>query len=145
MQKTNQKKFGVKKVIKTKGDKLYVKWKGYDSSFNGWIDKKDINEWIFSKTEIFSRKSESWIRFNYATKENLKNATDVDTSDFTKKTDLANLKSDADKVDRTWQIARMQRARKEVFACTKLRARKSIKTPLSSTLILFKVASCFCV
>ena len=107
MQKTNQKKFGVKKVIKTKGDKLYVKWKGYDSSFNGWIDKKDINEWIFSKTEIFSRKSESWIRFNYATKENLKNATDVDTSDFTKKTDLANLKSDADKVDRTWQIARM--------------------------------------
>ena len=35
----------VKKVIKRKGDKLYVKWKGYDSSFKGWIDKKDnINE-----------------------------------------------------------------------------------------------------
>ena len=30
------------KVIKRKGNKLYVKWKGYDSSFNSWIDKKDI-------------------------------------------------------------------------------------------------------
>ena len=31
-----------KKVFKRKGDKLYVKWKGYDNSFNSWIDKKDI-------------------------------------------------------------------------------------------------------
>ena len=37
----NQKEFKVEKVIKTKGDKLYVKWKGYDSYFNSWIDKKD--------------------------------------------------------------------------------------------------------
>ena len=29
--------------------------------------------------------------FNYATKPDLKNTTDVDTSDFAKKTDLANL------------------------------------------------------
>ena len=28
--------------IKKKCDKLYVKWKGYDSSFNSWIDKKDL-------------------------------------------------------------------------------------------------------
>ena len=42
--KTNQKEFRVKKVIKTKGDKIYVKWKGYDSSFNSWIDEKDIVE-----------------------------------------------------------------------------------------------------
>ena len=33
--------FRVEKVIKRKGDKLYVKWKGYNSSFNSWIDKKD--------------------------------------------------------------------------------------------------------
>ena len=32
--------FRTEKVIKKKGDKLYVKWKGYDSSFNSWIDKK---------------------------------------------------------------------------------------------------------
>ena len=36
---------------------------------------------------------------NYATKVDLKNATDVDTSDFAKKTDSANLKSDIDKLD----------------------------------------------
>ena len=41
LQKTNQKKFRFEKVIKRKGDKLYVKWKGYESSFNNWIDKKD--------------------------------------------------------------------------------------------------------
>ena len=37
-QKTNR----IEKVIKTKSDKLYVKGKGYDSSFNTWIDKKDL-------------------------------------------------------------------------------------------------------
>ena len=43
--------------------------------------------------------SESWIRkldlSNYATKVDLKNATGVDTSKFTKKIDLSNLKSNA--------------------------------------------------
>ena len=42
LQKTRQEKFRIEKVIERKGDKLYVKWKGYDNSFNGWIDKKDI-------------------------------------------------------------------------------------------------------
>ena len=42
LQKTNQEEFRIEKVIKRKGDKLYVKWKGYDSSFNSWIDKKDL-------------------------------------------------------------------------------------------------------
>ena len=41
-QKTNQKEFRTEKVLKRKGDKLYVKWKGYDNSFNNWIDKKDL-------------------------------------------------------------------------------------------------------
>ena len=41
LQKTNQKEFRIEKVIKRKGDKLYVKWKGYDNSFNSWINKKD--------------------------------------------------------------------------------------------------------
>ena len=39
--KTNQKEFRIEKVIKEKGNKLYVKWKGY-KLFNSWIDKKDI-------------------------------------------------------------------------------------------------------
>ena len=42
LQKTNQQEFRIEKVIMKKGDKLYVKWKGYDSSFNSWIDKEDL-------------------------------------------------------------------------------------------------------
>ena len=42
VQKTNQKEFRIEKVLKRNGDKLYVKWKGYDNSFNSWIDKKDL-------------------------------------------------------------------------------------------------------
>ena len=41
-QRTNQKEFRIEKVIKRKENKLYVKWKGYDNSFNSLIDKKDI-------------------------------------------------------------------------------------------------------
>ena len=39
LQKTNQKEFRIEKVLKKKGDELYVKWKGYNNSFNSWIDK----------------------------------------------------------------------------------------------------------
>ena len=42
LQKTIEIVFRVEKVIIRKGDKLYVKWKDYDNSFNSWIDKKDI-------------------------------------------------------------------------------------------------------
>ena len=42
MQKTNQKEFGIQKGINRKGDKLHVKWKGYDNLFNSWIDEKEI-------------------------------------------------------------------------------------------------------
>ena len=38
MQKTNKKKLRTEKVIQRKGHKLYGKWKGYDNSFNSWID-----------------------------------------------------------------------------------------------------------
>ena len=42
LQRTNQEEFRMEKVIKRKGDKIYVKWKGHDNSFNSWIDKKDL-------------------------------------------------------------------------------------------------------
>ena len=42
LQKTNQKECRIEKIIKRKGNKLCVKWKRYDDSFNSWIDKKDI-------------------------------------------------------------------------------------------------------
>ena len=42
LEKTNQEEFRIEKVIKRKGYKMYVKWKGHDNSFNSWIDKNDI-------------------------------------------------------------------------------------------------------
>ena len=60
--KTNQNEFRIEKVTRREDDKLYIKWKGYDSLFNNWIDKKRFsvillisiplykNESIFSKT-----------------------------------------------------------------------------------------------
>ena len=42
LQKTNQKEFRIEKILKIKGNKLYVKWKGYHNPFNSWIDKKDV-------------------------------------------------------------------------------------------------------
>ena len=42
LQKTSQEKFRIQKVLKRNGDKLYVKWNVYNSHFNSWIDKKDL-------------------------------------------------------------------------------------------------------
>ena len=42
LQIMNQEEFRIEKVIKKKGDKLHVKQKGYDNSFNVLIDKKDV-------------------------------------------------------------------------------------------------------
>ena len=42
LQKTNQEEFRIEKVIRRKGDKLYVKWKVYNNSFNSWIDKASL-------------------------------------------------------------------------------------------------------
>ena len=42
LKKTDQIESRIEKVIKRKGDKLNVKWKGYDNSFNNSIDKKDL-------------------------------------------------------------------------------------------------------
>ena len=42
LQKASQEKIRIEKVIKRKGNKLYVKWKEYDNPFNSWIGKKDI-------------------------------------------------------------------------------------------------------
>ena len=41
LQKANQAEFRTEKVIIKKDDKLYVKWKDYNTG-NRWIDKKDI-------------------------------------------------------------------------------------------------------
>ena len=57
----NREKFRIEKVIKRKGDKLCVKWKGYNNPINSWIDKKrhSTNKLIFSKTKGFRKKCKS--------------------------------------------------------------------------------------
>ena len=102
MQKTSQEK--IEKVIERKGDKLYVKCKGYDDSFNSWINKKrpcikmsqyfpkpfrNVGGNINVKVDLS----------NYATKTDLKNVTQVHISNFTLKTNLASLKTEVDKLD----------------------------------------------
>ena len=44
--KKKKKEFRIDKIIKEKGENLYVKWKGYNNSFISGIDKKrhNINE-----------------------------------------------------------------------------------------------------
>ena len=99
LKKKNQEKFRVEKLIKRKGNKLYVKWKEYDSSFNSWIDQK-----VIVQISIYLPEPESSggiVKFeldlsNYTTQADLKNGISVDTSEFAKKVDLANLKSNVD-------------------------------------------------
>ena len=55
---------------------------------------------MLSRTEIFTMKSESWIRFLYLyNKSRFKNTTGIGTSKFAKKVDLTHLKSNVDKLD----------------------------------------------
>ena len=42
LQITNQEEFRIEEVIRKKGDKLHVIWKGYNNSINSWIGKKDV-------------------------------------------------------------------------------------------------------
>ena len=42
LQKTSQEKFRIEKILERKGNKLYVKLKGYDNRFNSWINEKDL-------------------------------------------------------------------------------------------------------
>ena len=102
MQKTNQKKFRIEEVIKRKADKLCVKWKGCNSPFNSWIDKKDIVQMSqdFPKPNSLGANVKVELNLsNYATKTDIKNATGADTSSFAKKIDLASSKSDVNKLD----------------------------------------------
>ena len=58
-----------------------------------------MNEYFPKPKSSGGRVKVELVLSNYATKADLKNSTGVDTWNFTKKTDLANLKSDVDKLD----------------------------------------------
>ena len=102
LQKINQKEFRIEKILKRKRNKSYVKWKGYNNSFNSWIDKKGA----YKMSQYFPpyRSSGGNIKVeldlsSYATKTDLKNVTHLDVSGFVLKTNLANLKTEVDKLD----------------------------------------------
>ena len=79
----NKQSLELKKVIKRKGNKLHVNWKGYE---------------YFPKPKSFGgRKKVELDLSNYAKKADLKNETGADTSKFGKKVDLVSLKSDEGK------------------------------------------------
>ena len=40
--KNNSGEYIIEKIIRTKHNKIYVKWRGYDNSFNSWVNKKDV-------------------------------------------------------------------------------------------------------
>ena len=83
MEKTNQKDFKMEKVIKSKVDKLYVKWKGYNNSFNSWIDKKHLVWFYHIKiSQYFPKPFRSFGR-NINVK--------VDLSDYPTKADIKNI------------------------------------------------------
>ena len=98
----------LEKVLKKKGEKSYVKWKGYDNSFNSWIDKKNL-VWFYliKMSQYFPKPYEPFSGdinvkvdlSNYAIKADIKNISHVDTSSFALKTNLANLKTEVDKLD----------------------------------------------
>ena len=71
-----KKKFRVEKVIKRKVDKLYVKWKGYNNSFNRWINQKSSRK---KMSQYFPKAVRS-----FGENINVK----VDLSNYATKTDL---------------------------------------------------------
>ena len=47
LQKTKQDDlYIIEKILKTNKDKIFVKWKGYSSDFNSWIDKNTVTKYI---------------------------------------------------------------------------------------------------
>ena len=77
-----------KRLYSQNVDKLYVKWKGYNSYFNSWNDKKrhGVSEWTFSRTNSLEGRVKFELDLSYyATKSDLENAAGVDTSKFAKK------------------------------------------------------------
>ena len=107
LQKTNQKEFRIEKVLKRKGDKLYVKREGCSNSFNSCIDKKDLVASKIKMSKYFPKSFRSFGRninvkvdlSNYATKTDIRNISHVDTSSFLLKANLTALQTEVDQLD----------------------------------------------
>ena len=36
----------IEKILKTKDNQMYVKWRGYSNNFNSWIDKNSVKNYL---------------------------------------------------------------------------------------------------
>ena len=36
----------IEKILKTKGNQMYVKWRGYSNNFNSWVNKYDVKKYL---------------------------------------------------------------------------------------------------
>ena len=55
LQKTNFKKddeYIIEKILKTKGNQIYIKWRGFDSSFNSWIVKNSVKKYLLKTMSL---------------------------------------------------------------------------------------------
>ena len=43
----------IEKIIKKVGNKYLVKWKGYDDSFNSYVNKNDIVKYIYNYVILY--------------------------------------------------------------------------------------------
>ena len=43
----------IEKILKTKGENVFIKWRNYDSSFNSWVKKSDIKN-IYEKNHVIN-------------------------------------------------------------------------------------------
>ena len=44
--KHNTGEYIIEKILKTKGNNIFVKWRGYSNNFNSWIDKNSVTKYI---------------------------------------------------------------------------------------------------
>ena len=90
-----------------------MKWKGYDKSFNSWIDKKRFSVTLLAAIPLYKMRQyfpKPYEPFggninikvdlsNYAIKADIKNIAQIDTSSVALKANLVSLKTDVDKLD----------------------------------------------
>ena len=94
----------MEKVIQKKGNKLYVKRKSYDNSFNSLTDKKDIVKWIYIKlNQCFPKPCEPF-GGDMQPKADLKNMQQELISQLVLKSNLVKLKVEICEIDKLFLL-----------------------------------------
>ena len=44
--KNNTEEYIIEKILKTKGNNIFVKWRGYSNNFNSWVKKTNIKKYL---------------------------------------------------------------------------------------------------